>query len=226
MGWKPAAVAAVLAVLVSCEPAREQGAGPPYPVALGPPAVKRVDLDVLADFAVAPALPDTELTTVSARSLRVGDGSVALFAVERPRVPARCLAEVRLRLFAEGWSELASEELAAYPSSVVNAAAKRDGDPYGYSGSLLDVRPRGIFDDVTSGWAEWDVTAIVKGWAAGWPFPSQGRRAPKRGPVVLALRDVDLAEPFATVDVAASESGRGPEVLAFVEEDCPFRGRA
>ena len=229
MGWKRAALAAVVALLSSCEPAREGAA--PAPAASGDSSnlvagSRRVRLPVRGDFAVAPALPDTELTTVSATKLSVGDGSVGHFAVARPRVRAGCIVEVQLRLFVEGWTELAGEELAVYPSSVVNALHKRDGDRYGYSGSLLDVRPRGIFRGVTSGWAEWDVTAIVKLWSAGGAFPSRGVYVPEHGPVVLALRDVDLAEPFATATVASVESSRPPEVFAFVEESCPPVGRA
>lgn len=227
MGWKQVAVAVFLLLSVACEPAREE-ASPSVPAdrsALVPPA-RRVPVRVLGDFSVDPALPDTRLTTVDSPSLRAGDGSVVVFALRRLRVPARCIVDVRLFVTVEEWHELAGEELALYPSHVVNALTKRDGDRYGYSGSLLDTRPRAAFDGSAAGLASWDVTAIVKRWVGGRAFPSRGVYAPDRGPVVLALRDTDLAEPFATATVASVESPHPPEGFAFVEEDCPLKGRA
>jgi hypothetical protein len=223
VGWRQAV--AVLVMLASCEPVDEGAAPPDAPDDLVA-ASRRVEIEVLGDFSVAPTLPDSVLTTVRSPVLRVGDGSAAFFALERPRVPARCISDVRLRLFVEEWSALAQEELAIYPSHVFNALEKRDGDRYGYSGALLDVRPRGTLDSFTAGWAEWDVTGIVKRWVGSWTFPSLGRRVPGRGPVVLALRDVDLAEPFARAKIASTESPGRPRAFAFVEEGCPARGRA
>ena len=204
--WRGAAL--VLAVLAGCEADRESVA--PSPVPSPAPAtsqpVSETRAAIVADFAVAPAAPGTELSTVSAATLEAGRGSVVLVAAERPRVAVRCMAGARLRMFLHESSDLVTEELGVYPSHVFTAATKRDGEPYGYSGALLDVRPRALYEDAGSGWSEWDVTGIVKRWVGGRPFPSQGLRAPARGPIVLALRDVDGAEPFATATIASVEA--------------------
>ncbi|HEX2293944.1 MAG TPA: hypothetical protein VHN37_01395 [Actinomycetota bacterium] len=227
MGWKPAVAAAVLVMLVSCEPAREAAAPVESPEPGEPSvALERVELDVLGDFAVAPALPDTTVDATGSPSMDVGNGSVVILALERPPTPARCLAEVRLRLFLEEWSELAAEELAVYPSHVFDALRKSDGDRFGYSGSLLDVRPRATLDSSATGWSDWDVTAIVKLWTGGGAFPSRGLFVPERGPIVLALRDVDLAPPFANARIASTESGHAPHAVALVKKECPDEGRA
>lgn len=221
MRWKRLAAIVLLAVLVACEPNGEEAAPSTAPE---PP--RPLELRVVGDFAVDPARPDTEVTNVGAKRLRAGNGSTAFFAVQRPPVPARCIAELRLRLFLHEWPGVGEEELALYPSHVFDAHRKRDGDRFGYSGALLDVRPRAPFEGVVSGWGEWDVTGIAKRWIGGWTFPSQGRRAPERGPIVLALRDTDLVSPSVTATVASTESGHAPEALALVREGCPARGRA
>lgn len=226
MGWKRTVAAIVLAALGACEPARERAApSTPAPDDLTA-STRRVALEVVADFSVEPAAPGAELTTVEAEALRAGEGSAVVVAVERPKARPGCIADVRLRLFLEEWSDVAADELAVYPSHVFDARRKADGDSFGYSGSLLDVRPRATFEGVAEGWGEWDVTRIVKPWIGGWTFPSRGHRAPARGPVVLALRDAELAEPFATATIASLESARPPRAFAFVEERCPSRGRA
>lgn len=221
MGWKRTAMALVLALLVSCDAGSERAASSPRPQTsdLERPA-GRFRMPVRGDFSVSRAVPDAEVRTVDALELRAGQGSVAFFALGRPPVPGRCLAEVRLRLFLEKWPDLAAQELALYPAQVFDALGKRNGDRFGYSGALLDVRPRATFEGVDAGWGEWDVTRIVKRWTTGSPFPSQGRRAPERGPVVLALRDADLAEPLVAATIASSESAHAPRALAFIEESC------
>lgn len=228
MRWKCVVVA--LAVLASCEAAPEE-AGEQLPVPAPPPSAppvttRRVELPVLADFSISPALPDTEVSTVRSPRLRAGKGGVAFFAVARPPVPVKCIAQVRLGLSVEGWTDDAAEELAVYPSQVVNALAKRNGDRFGYSGSLLDVRPRASFVGHVEGWAEWDVTAIVKRWVGSGVFPSRDLRVPRKGPVVLALRDAEGAEPLVRVAVGSTEAPRPPAVVARVEKECPARGRA
>lgn len=181
---------------------------------------------MLGDFSVSPAAPGTELTTVSSQTLDVGDGAVALLAVERPTVAARCIVDARLRLYVEESSDLVSTELAVFASHVFDALEKEDGDDFGYSGSLLDVRPRGEYAGEASGWTDWDVTHIVSRWVAGDPFPSRAMRVPRRGPIVLAMRDVDLAEPFATATIASSEAGEyAPHVVVTSRDDCAT-GRA
>lgn len=222
MRWKRVVVA--LAVLASCERAPEETEPLPVPApepSVAPVTTRRVELPVLGDFSVSPAMPDTELTTVRSPRLRAGKGSVAFFAVARPRVPVRCIAQVRLGLSVEEWTDSAGEELAVYPSQVVNALRKRNGDSYGYSGSLLDVRPRATFVGHVEGWAEWDVTAIVKRWVGGGVFPSRGLRVPRKAPVVLALRDAEGAEPLVRVAVGSTEAPRPPAVVARVEKECP-----
>lgn len=179
-----------------------------------------VELSVLEDFSVMPAASDTELATVAATSLEAGDGSVVVLAVDRPRMPARCIVEARLHLYLEGPSDLVSTELAIYPSHVFDAADKEDGDRFGYAGALLDVRPRGIYAGEASGSTVWDVTEIVTRWVAGRPFPSQAKRVPERGPIVLALRDVDGAEPFATATIASSENTGNAPYVELTGSDC------
>lgn len=225
--WGIAAVA--LIALAACEGGDGSEATRPRPSQL--PATTPVpttseQVPVLGDFSVSSAAPGTELTTVSAESLEVGDGAVVVLAVERPAVPARCVVEARLRLFVEESSGLFSTELAVYPSRVFDALEKEDGEDFGQSGSLLDVRPRGDYAGEASGWTDWDVTEIVKRWVAGHPFPSESLRVPERGPIVLAVRDVDLAEPFGTGVVASSEAGdEAPHVVVTSRDDC-VRGRA
>lgn len=206
-------------VAASCDGA---GPGAATPATGRPsPPVEIVETRVVADFGVAPAAPHTALSTVRTRMVDAGRGSVAIFAVERPAGPPRCIAEARLRLFLERSSGPVAEELAVYPSHVFDAAAKRDGERFGYSGALLDVRPRATFEDGGSGWSEWDVTPIVKRWIGGGAFPSVGHRAPERGPVVLALRDVDGAAPFATATVASADAPTNPpQLVVAAPEGC------
>lgn len=176
---------------------------------------------MVADFSVVPAAPDTELSTVRARRVDAGRARVSIFAIERPPVRARCLVEARLRLYVERSSGPIAEELAVYPSHVFDAASKRDGERFGYSGALLDVRPRATSEGDRSGWREWDVTAIVKRWIGGGAFPSVGHRAPEQGPVVLALRDLDGAPPFAAASVASADApSNRPELVVTRLEGC------
>lgn len=217
----------VLVVVAACDRAEDAAAPTPEPPpAATPVPTTVVELPVLADFAVSPPAPDTELTTVEASALEAGEGAVAIFAVERPDVPARCILDARLRLFVEESSGLTSTELAVYPSHVFDAAEKADGERFGYSGALLDARPRAVYQGESGGWTEWDVTGIVTRWVAGDAFPSRGSHAPERGPIVLALRDFDLAAPFATATVASSESAHAPHVTLTSREDCRVRGGA
>jgi hypothetical protein len=221
-----AVAAAVLVALAACD--GDDGAAATRPAESAPPlvAVTTAKLPVLADFAVAPAAPETELSTVSATTLDAGEGSAVLLALGPPSVPGRCIVDARLRLHVEESSGPVPTELAVYPSHVFDALRKEDGEPFGYSGSLLDVRPRGVYAGAGGEWTIWDVTEVVRRWVSGRPFPSQGKAVPERGPVVLALRDVDGAEPFARVTIASSEdSGNAPHVELTSRDDC-VRGRA
>lgn len=185
------------------------------------PEVDSFETRVVADFSVSPARPGTELSTVQARTLQGGRGSAVIFAVARPGVPARCIAGAALRTFVEGSSGEVADELAVYPSHVFDAPEKEDGDAFGYSGSLLDSRPRATTDDTGGGWVEWDVTDVVKLWTGGGAFPSRGMFVPERGPIVLALRDVDLADPFATVRIASADAPESrPHVAVTVRKEC------
>lgn len=211
---------ALLVVTAACEGDRAVVVRPETP------ATAAIEVPVVADFSVARAIPGETLTTVGSESLRAGRGGVAIFAVERPRVPPRCIVDARLRLFVTDMSGTLAEELAVYPSHVFDAARKTDGERFGYSGSLLDVRPRALYEDGGGGWSEWRVTAIVKRWLSGRPFPSLDKRVPERGPVVLALRDAEGAQPFAEIEVASADSASDvPHMVVSAREGC-VRGRA
>lgn len=185
------------------------------------PETKSVEVAVVHDFDVSPALPDTKLSGVDEKTLEVGEGRTAIIAIERPLVPVRCLVAAQLRLYLEAASEPAEEQLAIYPSHVFNAVQKRDGDKFGYSGSALDIRPRATVADAGSGWSQWDVTDIVSTWISRRPFPSRGRRAPKRGPIVLTLRDVDGAEPFAIATLVSSDAAENaPHLIVTQTRGC------
>lgn len=167
---------------------------------------KTVEATVIHDFAVAGAAPETRLSGVDARSIDVGEGKLAILAVARPTIDAACITAAQLRLYLQRHLDLAAGELAIYPSHVFNATEKQDGDEYGYSGSALDIRPRATLDEATNGWTQWDVTDIVKRWLSRKPFPSRGLRAPPASPIVLTLRDIDGAEPFATATFASADA--------------------
>lgn len=219
----------MLVVLAACESGGDGSAArrsePPPPSASEVPLSVH-ELAVVGDFSVRPAAPDTELSTVSARTLDAGEGSVVVLAIERPGVPGRCIVEALLRLHLEDSSDFVSTELAVYPSHVFDAEDKEDGERFGYSGGLLDVRPRGTHAGATTRWTVWDVADVFRRWVGGSAFPSQGKRAPGRGPVVLALRDVDGEEPFATATISSSEStGNAPHVVLTSNKQC-VTGRA
>jgi len=161
---------------------------------------------VVHDFEVVGAAPQTRLSDVDAPSVQVGEGKVVILAIERPTITARCITAAQLRLYLQRHSKVAAEELAVYPSLVFNATKKRDGDEYGYSGSALDIRPRATLDEATNGWTEWDVTDMVKRWLGRRPFPSQALQAPRSGPIVLTLRGIDGAKPFATATFASADA--------------------
>lgn len=215
MGRKLLSVAVFLCLLAGCTPDSSE---PTQPEAQAP-ATKSVRVPVIQDFGVASARPETRLSGLKAPSIDVGKEKVAIIAVERPAVSATCITAAQLRLYLESHSDLAAAELAVYPSFVFNAVHKKDGDKYGYSGSALDTRPRATLDEAASGWSEWDVTDIVKRWVGHRPFPSQGSQAPRGAPIVLTLRDVDGAEPFATATVASAEAAKNSPYLVVTHTD-------
>lgn len=136
----------------------------------------------------------------------MGKGQLAIIAIQRPSISADCITAAQLRLQLEQPSDLAAGELAVYPSHVFDAATKRSGERYGYWGSVLDIRPRARLEEAGAGWTHLEVTDIVKRWMGRKPFPSRGLVAPKKGPIVLTLRDVDGAEPFGTATVVSSDA--------------------
>jgi hypothetical protein len=177
---------------------------------------------VLAAFGVTSAVPDTKLESVDAEAIDVGRGKVGIFAIGRPSVPTRCIVAAQLRLYVEKASEVAEHEVAIYPSLVFDAADKREGSRFGYAGSVLDIRPRATLDEDPVGWSAWDVADILKLWLRGGPFPSMGRRAPRKGPIVLTMRDVDGAEPFGHMSVVSSDASTNtPRMVVTSERDCP-----
>lgn len=177
-------------------------------------------LPVIADFAVRAAYPDARLANVRSPSLAVGRRSAAVVAIRRPAFSARCLTAARFRLYVKR-VEGPSNELAVYPSHVFDAATKRDGDRFGFSGTALDVRPRAIAKFVAGSWAEWDVTRIFRLWIGSRAFPSRGILPPERGPVVLTLRDVDGAAPFAMATILTQESpSNSPYVIVTRRASC------
>lgn len=192
----------ILASLAACTP--DASDAPPAEAAQAS-ETNSVEIPVIHDFGVAGAAPQTTLSGVDAPSIDVGKGKLAILAVERPPISARCITAAQLHLYLQRHSDLAAGELAVYPSHVFNAPEKQDGDQYGYSGSALDIRPRAALDEAVNGWTQWDVTDIVKRWLSRRPFPS-GDRAPRATPVVLTLRDIDLAKPFATATLASMDA--------------------
>jgi hypothetical protein len=206
----------ILASLIACTP--ESSDGPP---AEGAQQTKSLEASVIHDFGVTGAAPQTKLTGVDAPSIDVGKGKLAILAVERPPVDAGCITAAQLRLYLQRHSPLAAGELAIYPSHVFNATEKEEGDEYGYSGSALDTRPRTTLDEATKGWTHWDVTDIVKRWLSRRPFPSQAVRVPRAMPIVLTLRDIDGAKPFATATFASADASENRPYLVIAHtEQC------
>lgn len=213
-------LAVTLGVFAACTSGKNSRDADPHTNAEGAVRTKSVQLPVIHDFRVSPALPAIKLVDVDAPTIQAGYGSVAIIAVRRPSIPARCLVAAQLRLYLKDRSGVAAE-LAIYPSHVFNATEKREGDDFGYSGSALDIRPRATLDEATTGWSQWDVTDIVKLWLRRGAFPSQGASAPKRGPIVLTLRDVDGGEPFGSVTfVSADASDNTPHLIATHKGKC------
>lgn len=185
------------------------------------PETATTELAVLHDFQVPGAAPQVRLPPVDEPEIRVGEGSAAIFASKRPKMPAHCLIAAQLRLYLSEASANAAEQLAIYPSHVFNASDKRTGDRFGYVGTALDVRPRSMLAEAHVGWSRWDVTDIVRLWLAREAFPSQGKRAPKKGPIVFTLRDVEGAEPFGSAVVASVETAENaPHLLVRHQTDC------
>lgn len=200
----------------------DTSATPSEPSPTHSPETTTDQLHVIADFGFHGRFgprPDDELSGVTKLSIDIGRGAVALLAVKRPSVPARCIVGAQLRTYVTKVPDI-PDELALYPSHVFNAASKRDGDEFGYSGSVLDVRPRSTLDEVRRGWNSWDVTDIVKTWLRGGPFPSRALRVPKSGPIVFAFRDVDGAEPFSTATFLSADSNRPPVLIVTHHEGC------
>ena len=204
----------------ACDPASD-----PVPEPREGPQTTSYPVDVTADFGVGSASPDELLRTVGAETIQVGRGAAGVIAVERPREKARCVVAAQLRLYLPEASELVASEIAIYPSHVFNAASKRDGERFGYAGTALDSRPRSVLDEVGTGWTGWDVTDIVKLWLRGGPFPSQGGQVPKRGPIVFAIRDVDLARPFAEARFVSADGPRDRRPHMLVATRCVAQGR-
>lgn len=183
-----------------------------------------VDLPVVADFQLESIVPTTVLSGVTSSRIDVGRRRAAIIAIERPQISAGCMVSAQLRLFIEEASANAADQLAIYPSHVFNAADKKDGERYGYLGTSLDNRPRSMATTLTPGWSEWDVTDITRLWLSGQRFPSQGARAPNEGPIVLALRDLEGAEPFGTATFTSTDANANRPYLVITQtRDCAQR---
>lgn len=214
-----AAMTTLLSLAAACTPG-SQPTEPERP-AQQPAETESVEVPVVHDFGVTGLVPHTVLSNVHARAIEVGEGRAAIIAIERPYISASCVTAAQLRLYLVQASDLAAGQLAVYPSSVFNALAKQDGVHYGYSGSALDIRPRATLDQAAPGWSQWDITDIVKRWIGHKPFPSRGLVAPMKGPIVLTVRDVDGAEPFATATFVSSDANdRKPYLIVTRTEDC------
>ena len=217
----PCAALAV-ALITACTPGSSQrGSGPE---AQPTEETASMRMPVIHDFGVpGKAFGPSSGTRVSdgAREIPVGRRQTGIFAIRRPSIPASCIKAAQFRLYIEKYEGFISAQLAIYPSHVFNALTKRDGDEFGYAGSVLDIRPRATLDTEVTGWSRWDVTNIVKTWVGRRPFPSQGIVAPRTGPIVLTMRDVDGATPFATATVASLEAAaHAPHLVLSHTKDC------
>jgi hypothetical protein len=215
----------VLLVILACEPTSDvesptRGVDSPRRVAHSVETETTIQR-VVNDFGVSPAVPGTVLARVDSPTIRVGHRDVAILAIDRPRTPRRCIVAAQLRIYTERTRGEVAEELAVYPSLVFDAADKREGDAFGYSGSALDIRPRGSLELDPSGRVASDVTDIVRLWMAGYPFPSRSLRAPKTGPIVFTIRDMEGVPPFATATIVSSDARvNRPELVVTHERDC------
>lgn len=171
-------------------------------------------LSVVADFRVPSFSGERSLRSVSAPEIAAGRRATAIIAIQRPRVDARCLVAAQLRLYITHATEAAADGLAIYPSHVFDATSKRNGDAFGYAGTLLDIRPRAVADElVEGGWSHWDITDIVRLWLKGGPFPSQGAPVPGTGPVVLSLRDKEGPYERSSFTSIEGRTDRRPHVV-------------
>lgn len=227
--WEVAGSTAVALVLLTAGTlgARAFLDSAPRDVASPDETVNSSESPVIHDFGVERFVPDTVLSGVGSPSIEVGKAKAAILAIDRPQISLDCLAAAQLRLYIEDASPDAAGQLAIYPSHVFNAEDKHDGDRYGYVGTSLDNRPRSMAEELAPGWSHWDVTDIVRRWVGQQPFPSQGARAPKHGPIVLALRDVDGAEPFASATVTSADApANKPHLLVTQRSQCGERAIA
>lgn len=193
-------------------------ASPSRPVPEPEPLATR-DFAIVNDFAYNVAGRDDTLQGVNDPQISVGGAPWAILAIERPSIDSTCIERADLRLFFTEFSP--RRGLAVYPSHVFSAADKREGDPYGYAGALLDIRPRGLLKPAT-GWIDADIGALVRRWLAGRPFPSLGAKAPRSGEIVVAIRETTNAAPYADATFASSDGDidHQPHLRISYDEGC------
>jgi len=106
-------------------------------------------------------------------------------------VRTRCVQAATLQLRVAGVQ--GTGQVGVYPSAATSLAEGRL-PPGGQADAarLLDNRPRGVAVIKSAGVVEIDVSALYRLWAAGTPFPSQGRYVSAGTPLVLVVRPTDL----------------------------------
>lgn len=97
-------------------------------------------------------------------------------------------------------------ELRAYPAAALSLAEGRVPPNGDRASALIDNRPFGAEIILADGSHSYDVTELVRRYAAGADFPSRGRSVPPGSPIVMVLRPPaeDEGVYSRTFDVAAS----------------------
>ncbi len=129
--------------------------------------------------------------------------------------PASCIASASLRVtIAAGGT---STPAAVYPGDPTLAAGA-DGEELPSWQTLLDNRPRGVFElDGETSVA--DVTELVRTWAAGGPFPSRGLTVDPALPVVLIVQP-EAAVSSDTFRLSMSEAGAAAAPTLTITKTC------
>jgi hypothetical protein len=143
----------------------------------------------------------------------------AALVFPRPRLRPSCVTRATLELTVTGGRHLGLAELAVYPSDESNYLGFADVANSGLDLSrLVDNRPRGYAPDVTTGRLRIDVTDLYRTWAAGGPFPGQGRTVNRHWPMGVVVRPP--AADDGSYDVLIANGRRAPHLHLVERGDC------
>jgi hypothetical protein len=93
-----------------------------------------------------------------------------------------------------------------------------DGQTLPSSGTLLDNRPRGVFEE-GRGASVADVTELVRTWVSGGPFPSRGLTIDPALPVVFVVQP-EAAVSTQTFTLDMTEAGTSTAPTLTIATNC------